>query len=171
MENDEFWGIFILYNLSTKVVQHGWVEVFVTSLKEYAGSKHITYEAVRKQTKRYQADLKGHIIKKDGKQYLDDFAIDFLDQKRNSNPIIIEQYEKEEVRIKLEEENKALQDQVTGLNAVQTFLLWRITELNDELLKVEREKNEIKNQLEDLQKAKGEKTLLEKFFDFFKSLF
>lgn len=143
----------------------------MTSLKEYAGSKHITYEAVRKQTKRYQKDLKGHIIKKDGKQYLDDFAIDFLDQKRNSNPIIIEQYEKEEVRIKLEEENKALQDQVTGLNAVQTFLLWRITELNDELLKIEREKNEIKNQLEDLQKAKEEKTLLEKFFDFFKSLF
>lgn len=143
----------------------------MTSFNEYAYSKHITYEAVRKQVKRYQGDLKGHIIKRGNKQYLDDFAIDFLDQKRNSNPIIIEQYEKEEVRIKLEEENKVLQDQVTGLNAVQTFLLWRITELNDELLKVEREKNEIKNQLEDLQKAKEEKTLLEKFFDFFKSLF
>lgn len=143
----------------------------MTSFKDYASSKHITYEAVRKQAKRYQEDLKGHIIKKGRKQYLDDFAVDFLNDKRNLNPIIVEQYEKEEIRIKLEEENKALQDQVMRLNEIQICLFRRITELNDELLRGEREKNAMRNQIEDLQKVNEEKTLLEKFFDFFKSLF
>lgn len=149
-------------------------EVIVISFKDYAESKHITYEAVRKQVKRYQLDLDKHIIKKDGKKYLDDFAIDYLDKKRISNPVVLERYEKDEERIRLENENQNLQYHVNCLIKFNDFLFSELEYLKGEKLKLERENDQIKTLLVDYQEKdeeKKEKTLLEKFFDFFKSLF
>ena len=99
------------------------------SVKEYAKSHRISYEAVRKQIARYENELSGHIIKKNRTRYLDDFAVAFLDERRNSSPIINLSEEVKEESIKndaLQEENKQL--------------LYKIAQLQEQLLEAEKEK-------------------------------
>lgn len=97
------------------------------SLKEYATNKGISYEAVRKQVKRYKSELEGHISKVNRTQYLDDEAVAFLDTKRQENPVILLQVDKDEEIQRLSNENKRL--------------LLRVAELQDALL---REKDTVK---------------------------
>ncbi len=99
----------------------------MVSIRDYADSKNISYEAVRQQVKRYQNDLVGHIQKIGRRQYLDDDAVAFLDEKRKENPIILMQADKDDEIRRLQDENKAL--------------LIKIAELQDALLK---EKDEVK---------------------------
>lgn len=97
------------------------------SIKEYAKSKAITYEAVRKQVNRYKKELEAHIKLVNRTQYLDDEAVAFLDEKRDSNPIIIMQTDDKERIAQLESEKERL--------------IIKITQLQDELL---RERTEVK---------------------------
>lgn len=96
-------------------------------LKDYAQSKGISYEAVRKQVNRYKSELEGHITKISRTQYLDDEAVAFLDSKRQENPVILLQMDKDEEIQRLHDENKAL--------------LLKVAELQDSLL---REKDTVK---------------------------
>ena len=58
------------------------------TIKDYAESRNITYEAVRKQVRQYKkSDLKGHLNYQGKLTFLDEYAVDFLDkhrQKRNA---------------------------------------------------------------------------------------
>lgn len=58
------------------------------SLKDYAQSAGVSYEAVRQQVNRYKMELSGHIQKEGRTQFLDDEAIAFLDRKRQENPVV-----------------------------------------------------------------------------------
>ena len=81
------------------------------SFKEYAVEHRISYEAVRKQVSRYERELSGHIEKKGRKQYLDDYAVKFLDERRNSNVVAVlsDDIKNEAARNEeLQEENKQL---------------------------------------------------------------
>ena len=80
------------------------------SLKEYAKNKGISYEAARKSFSRYKNQLNGHYFKENRTTFLDTYAIEFLDKKRASNPIvIIENNRDEEIeRLKLEKEQLEL---------------------------------------------------------------
>lgn len=80
----------------------------LTTIKEYAELKNISYEAVRKQIKRYSDDLEGHITRQNGTQYLDDWAVDFLSEKRRQSPIVV-------INEDQGEEIKALQQEVESL--------------------------------------------------------
>ena len=92
------------------------------SLKEYAKQNNVSYEAIRKQVRRYQKELEGHIFKQDGKtQFLDDEAVLFLNEKRKSNPIIVQEVAKDEQIEELTNQNK--------------MLLVKVAELQDQLLK------------------------------------
>lgn len=54
-----------------------------TTLPQYANSQGITYEAVRRQVIKYQDnELQGHIRVRNKTKYLDDFAIEFLNEHR-----------------------------------------------------------------------------------------
>lgn len=64
------------------------------TVREVAEMFHVSYEAVRKQIKRYKNELEGHIFKQGRTQLLDDEAIAFLREHRESNPIIVGQSEK-----------------------------------------------------------------------------
>lgn len=90
------------------------------SMKDYAEQKHISYEAVRKQVVRYKQELNDHVFKQGRTQYLDDYAIDFLEQKRSVNPVIIYEMNKDEEIASLREENNKL---LRELTAVQKQLL------------------------------------------------
>lgn len=85
------------------------------TLKEYANENHITYEAVRQQVKRYEKELINHIKKIKRTNYLDEFAIEFLDKKRVDNPVIIMESSKDDEIKRLVGENKALLLKVASL--------------------------------------------------------
>ena len=117
------------------------------SLKDYANEHRISYEAVRKQVVRYEKELEGHITKQGKKQFLDDYAVNFLDERRNNNVVTVlsediqnesakaAEYQKKyeqalERIIQLEEENKK------GIEAAAKL---QLIEANHEELKAERE--------------------------------
>lgn len=113
------------------------------SIKEYAKSKGVSYEAVRKQVARYEKELKDHVKKVNRTKYLDDEAVAFLDEKRADNPIIIMESSKDEEIQRLYDENK--------------MLLMKVAELQEALL---REKDEVKllqNEKIELLEAKKKK--------------
>ena len=78
------------------------------SLKDLAHQNGVSYEAVRQQVKRYAVELTGHIFVEGRTQFLDDFAVEFLEGKRKSNPVIVYESDKDEEIERLQEENKAL---------------------------------------------------------------
>lgn len=85
------------------------------SIRDYAKSRFISYEAARRQVMRYKKELKGKIEIKQRTQYLTEDAIEFLDEHRKYSPVVVhkdkERQEKEVQRNELEElrqENKVL---------------------------------------------------------------
>lgn len=128
------------------------------SIKNYAKARNISYEAARKQVKRYAAELEGHIRTQNRTQYLDNYAVELLDSHRQSSPIVIMQQDKDDELQQLREENKALLQQVAALqdklltareNAVeaarQTAMLEAAEADKDRL---EREKAALQSELE-----------------------
>jgi hypothetical protein len=91
------------------------------SMKEYAQNRGVSYEAVRKQVKRFGKELEGHITQVNRVQYLDDEAMEFLDQHRQKNPIVLLQSDQ--------------QEEIEALRAENTKLLVKIAELQDSLLR------------------------------------
>lgn len=80
------------------------------SISEYAKKANVSYEAIRTQIKRYSGDLKGHIHKQGRKQFLDDYAVEFLDGKRRNNPVIVVTHAKDDEIQMLKEENERLKN-------------------------------------------------------------
>lgn len=81
------------------------------SLKEYAETRGITYEAVRTAVKRYTEELEGHILsdpERRNARMLDEAAVEFLDKKRAAAPLVIVNETREERINQLEEQNRAL---------------------------------------------------------------
>lgn len=124
------------------------------TLKEYAKLHNISYEAVRKSVNRYKDELKGHIIKINKTQYLDDFAINYLDQKRKTNPIIIYELDKDEKIRNLEEENKKL-------HMLLEKKLMEIDELKNEKIEYLENKHLIENTKFELEVQKQKVVQLE----------
>lgn len=102
------------------------------SLKDYAAQKNITYEAVRKSVARYKDELDGHIIKVDRKQYLDDEAVAFLDDKRQKNPVVIIQQDKDEQIEQLRRENNQLKNELLAAQKAMLDQKDEILRLKDE---------------------------------------
>lgn len=78
------------------------------TIRDYAKENNVSYEAIRKQIKRYEDELNGHIIKQNRTQFLDDIAIAILDQHRRENPVIIVNQDTDYRLKQLEDENKNL---------------------------------------------------------------
>lgn len=114
----------------------------MVSMRDYAAQKGVSYEAVRKQVNRYKKELEGHITKVSRTQYLDDEAVAFLDGKRQENPVILLQVDKDEEIQRLHDENKAL--------------LLKVAELQDALLKEKDTVKELQTEKIALLEAKQE---------------
>ena len=98
------------------------------SIKEYAKNKKVSYEAVRKQIQKYKDDeLKDHIIKQGKAQFLDEYAVDFLDNRRRESPIMVVQLDKDE--------------EIERLKAEKEVLILKVAELQEALL---HEKDQVK---------------------------
>lgn len=79
-----------------------------TTIKEYAHKCGVSYEAVRQQVRRYAEDLEGHVQKNGRTLVLDEWAEDFLDGKRQGNPVVVAQTDLQQQLQQLRDENKAL---------------------------------------------------------------
>ena len=90
------------------------------TIKQYAQSQHISYEAVRKQVASYKQELQDHIIRKGRTQYLDEYAIEFLTKRRRESPVIVMEQSKDETIADLKEQIDSLRVQ---LMAAQNELL------------------------------------------------
>lgn len=119
---------------------------FMVSIRDYAKMNNVSYEAIRQQVKRYEDELNGHIIKQNRTQFLDDVAVDILDQHRKENPVVIINKDTDSRLKQLEDENKNLLIKV----AQQAD---KISQLNEDL------KNKIE-QMTSLLLENNEKTLL-----------
>ena len=102
------------------------------SLKDYAAKHNITYEAVRKSVTRYKDELEGHITKVDRTQFLDDEAEAFLDGKRQKNPVVIIQQDKDEMIDQLHRENELLKDKLIAAQEILLTQKDEIARLKDE---------------------------------------
>ena len=80
----------------------------MVSIRDYAKMNNVSYEAIRQQVKRYEDELNGHIIKQNRTQFLDDVAVDILDQHRKENPVVIINQDTDSRLKQLEDENKNL---------------------------------------------------------------
>ena len=87
----------------------------MVSIAEYAKQKQISYQAVNQQIKRYQKELKGHISKQGKTRFLDDEAVEFLNQKRKENPVTIVQDGRTERIDELEEQVRMLTAKIVDL--------------------------------------------------------
>ncbi|MGO5373348.1 hypothetical protein [Holdemanella porci] len=116
------------------------------TIRDYAKENNVSYEAIRKQIKRYEDELNGHIIKQNRTQFLDDIAVAILDQHRRENPVIIVNQDTDFRLKQLEDENKNLLIKV----AQQAD---KISQLNEDL------KNKIE-QMTSLMLENKEKTSL-----------
>lgn len=152
----------------------------LVTLKQFAESQGITYEAVRRQVIRYEEKLSGHIFKQNGVQYLDEDAVTFLKERRRSSPIVLQTMDQKEEIDQLKEQIETLRVQ---LMTVQNELVKsqeehlkakdRIIELQDEAKKTiedrakytallednkakEAKLTEAKSRIEDLQKEHAE---------------
>ena len=95
------------------------------TIKEYAKSHGISYEAVRKQLARYRKDLEGHITTEGQTKYIDDFAVAFLDKKRRTNPVVVFNQERSD-------EVQLLRDQVEALKNELLATQKRVMDLQSE---------------------------------------
>ena len=121
----------------------------LVTIKQFADSQGISYEAVRKQLHKYSEELSGHVIRKDRTRYLDEVAVKFLQERRRESPIILQNMDQGE-------EISRLMDQVESLRAqlvsVQNKLLEsqeRIISLQDEAQKALEDKARYTALLED----------------------
>lgn len=114
------------------------------SLRQIAERQNVSYEAIRKQVVRYEEDLKGHIAVKNRTQYLDEWAVKFLQDRRRESPVVIVNQEKEE-------ELKDLKDQVETLRT-------QLLTAQKELLKSQEERLKAQDQIILLQEE-SRKTL------------
>lgn len=85
------------------------------SIKDYAAQKNVSYESVRKQIKRYETQLDGHLERIGRTLYMDDDAVAFLDEKRKKNPVVVVQEDTDRVVQGLYNENKQLLIKITAL--------------------------------------------------------
>lgn len=85
------------------------------TIKDYAAQKNVTYEAVRKQISRYKEELNGHIVKKNRTQFLDDYAVSFLNDRRKENAITVINQERTEYIKELENDNRRLYKKIEQL--------------------------------------------------------
>lgn len=119
------------------------------TIKELAKELNCSYEAVRKQTKRYAKELKEHIYTQHKTQYLDEYACDFIRSKRAESPVVYSRMEQDEA--------------VELLKEKYVELLEAHNALKDEHRALELKAAELQGARAQLEAAEKEKTLLEGF--------
>lgn len=121
----------------------------VRSIKQFAEEQNVSYEAIRKQIVKYSDELKDHIVRKNRTQYLDEWAVNFLKEKRKESPIVL-------MNMDQNEQIEELKAQVDLLKSKLLVAQDQIISLQDETKKAIESQVRYTALLED-NKAKEEK--------------
>lgn len=111
----------------------------LVTLKQFAIDQGISYEAVRKQVVKYADDLSDHIVKKDRTQLLDEFAVEFLKNRRRESPVVLMTMDKSE-------ENEQLKKEVESLKAQLMTAQNELLKSKDETLRAQKQIIELQNE-------------------------
>lgn len=136
----------------------------LVSLREYADANGVSYEAVRKQVNRYKTELEDHIVTQKGRgKLLDEWAVDFLTERRRESPLVLMTMDQGEEIKRLQEQVETLRGQ---LMAAQNALLEaqesrlkvqeRVIELQDEARLMIAEKAKMDEQAARLEEAEAQ---------------
>ena len=117
----------------------------VISIKDFAEAQGVSYEAIRRQVARYTEELEGHITTKGRSKYLDEYAVEFLSQRRKEKPVILLQ---QNINAELEETKRELEAMKTLLLDAQQKIIY----LQEENTKQLEAKTKYEALLEDTQR-------------------
>lgn len=84
------------------------------SIRDYAKSQNVSYEAVRQQVVLYAKELEQHIIKQNRTRFLDEYAVEFLTARRREHPIILMNQTKDEELEEMKAEIDRLREQLVS---------------------------------------------------------
>lgn len=101
------------------------------TLKEYAASRDVSYEAVRKQVNKLRNELGEHVIVQHKTQMLDDTAVELLDQKRAESKIVVIKETSVEVD-QLRQDNNDLRDKIMLLQEQLIAAQQQVTDLQQQ---------------------------------------
>lgn len=118
------------------------------TVSEYAQIKGVSTQAVSNHLKRYKKELSEHVIKRGRSRVLDEYAVDFLNQKVIGSRVTIYDGTKDEEIRQLREEVNQLQQQL--IDVQQDFLQEkdRTRTLEMEKLQIEGDKQQEANEKE-----------------------
>ena len=128
------------------------------TIKEYAKSRDISYEAARMSLKRHDKELSEHIHKHGKTRYLDDTAIEILDSYRISKtPEIITGSGNQEATIdSLKNQIILLQNQIIELqkeNKASLEASVKLQMIEEQTGKIEKENQDLREELQSYQKT------------------
>lgn len=111
------------------------------TIREYATTRHVTYENVRRQIKKHSEELKDHISKnQDDVTVLDETAQEILDRHRQKRPVIVTA------------SDEASQLKISTLTKDLSELRTQYAELQDELIKARAQVLSVQKDMIELQK-------------------
>ena len=100
----------------------------MTSVKQYAEERKITIQAVHQSMKgkRKQALLEGHVHMVNGVKWLDDEAVQILDEDRKRSPVVLERTEKNDTIDALKEQiEMLLTENAKQANKIAELAEWK----------------------------------------------
>ena len=100
----------------------------MTSVKQYAEERKITIQAVHQSMKgkRKQALLEGHVPMVNGVKWLDDEAVQILDEDRKRSPVVLERTEKNDTIDALKEQiEMLLTENAKQANKIAELAEWK----------------------------------------------
>lgn len=87
----------------------------MTTITALSKEQHCTYQAIWKLVTKYEKDLGQHVIKKGRDRYLDDYAVDFILEKRKDHPMVAINVDQAAIISGQEQEIKQLKDRIEAL--------------------------------------------------------
>ena len=106
------------------------------TIRQIAEEQGVSYEAVRRQVSKYRKELKGHISTKGKTKYLDEYAAQFISNRRRESPVVVLQ---QDTSAELDDVRSELEVTKAELERMKTLMLQaqeRIINLQDENTKM-----------------------------------
>lgn len=122
------------------------------TIRQVAEEQGISYEAVRRQVAKYKKELKGHISTKGQAKYLDEYAVQFIVNRRRESPVVVLQ---QDTNAELEETKAELDAVKAELETMKNMMIGmqnKVIELQEENMKMIEASSKYENLLEVSQK-------------------
>ena len=87
----------------------------MTTIKALAQEQHCSYQAIWKLVTKYEKDLGNHVVKKGRDRFLDEFAVNFILEKRVNHPMVAMNVDQSAIIESQKQEIEQLRDKIEAL--------------------------------------------------------